>query len=1021
MTLSELSIKRPVFAWMLMLAMLIFGWFSFKQLGVSQLPDVDFPIISVNVTLEGAAPEVMESEVADVLEDVMMGIPGIKEISSTSRQGQVSLSIEFDLSKDIDVAVQEVQTKVAQAQRNLPKDIDPPVISKTNPEDQPIMWVALSGDRDVQGLMNYARDYLKDQFTTVTGVGEVILGGYIEPNIRVWVDGDALYQKELTVKDVISTLELQHQEIPAGRIENHRNELNVRFFGQAKTMQDFENLLVTGRGGSPLWVDIRLGEVARVEDGLADVRRISRSMEKSSVGFGIRKQRGVNAVEVANAVKDKVSVLQQNLPKDLKLNVVFDTTKFIEEASHELNFTLILSALLTALVCWIFIQSLRSAFNIVMAIPVSILGTFIFMHFLGFTLNTFTLLGLSLVIGIVVDDAIMVLENIVRHAQMGKKKRLAARDGANEITFAAIAATIAILAIFIPVIFMKGIIGKFFFQFGMTISIAVAISLLEALTLAPMRASRFLEVPNVDAHPGLFERTIEKITRGYTQLLLVVLRYRVVVMFGALIFLIGSFFLVTQIKKEFVPSQDQGRFLVRIQTPIGSSLAFTDQVFKELESKVLKIEGVERYFAAVGGFGGGEVHTGMMFVTLKPLKERPSHKVLMDQVRRTFKNVKGVEKVNVQDLSLSGFSAQRGYPVEFSLRGNNWDKLGELSETLKKKMEATGVMTDVDSDYILGLPEVQIIPNREAANARGVNLSDIGQTIQAMIGGVRAGKYTKGGRREDIRVRLMPEQRELPEQIAKLWVRNNRGELVRLSEVVTLQVKPTLSAITRKNRERAISVFANVANGHSQSDALAQVEDLAKDILPEGYRIVLSGSAQTYKESFSSLLFALGMGILVAYMVLASQFNSFIQPIIILLTLPFSISGAFFALFFTGQSLNLYSMIGILLLMGLVKKNGILLVDFANQNRDEGCSTHEALMKACPVRLRPILMTSVATIAAAIPPALAIGPGAETRIPMAVVIIGGIIVSTILSLIVVPCAYSFTKESVPNDDLDNKN
>ncbi len=1013
MTLSDLSIKRPVFAWMLMLGLIVFGAIAFMRLGVSQLPDVDFPIISVTTTLGGAAPEVMESNVADVLEDAVMGISGIKEVSSSSMQGQTTLTIEFELNKDIDVALQEVQSKIAQAQKNLPKDLDPAIISKSNPEDQPIMWVALSGTGAMRDLMTYGRDHLKDQFSTVTGVGEVVLGGYIEPNVRVWVDQAKLDRTEMTVDDVINSIQTQHQETPAGYLENANQEMNVRVMGEAKSIPDLSAVHLLTRGSAVLWKAYRLSDVAGLEDGLDDVRRISRSNHKTAVGFGIRKQRGVNAVEVATAVKAKLANLKKTLPPGMSLNIVFDTTQFIQDSTHELNFTLILSALLTSVVCWLFMGSFSSAFNIVLSIPTSILGTFIFMYFFGFTLNTFTLLGLSLVIGIVVDDAIMVLENIVRYHEQGFSRVKAAIVGAREITFAALAATVAILAIFVPVIFMKGIIGKFFFQFGITISVAVALSLLEALTLAPMRSSQFLNV----SHDGLITRFMDHlmgwITSGYRRVLALCLNFRLVVIGLALVFFVGSLFVMKTVKGEFVPSQDQSRFLVRVQTPLGSSILYTDTVFKELEAKIMKVPGVQLYYSAVGGFGGGQVNTGMMFITLKPLSERPygkngqhlSQNELMGKVRKLFKAVKGVDKVGVQDLSLSGFSAQRGYPVEFSLRGGDWDRLGELSESMRKKMEATGVMVDVDSDYLLGAQEVQLVPNREAALARGVSIQSIGNTVEALVGGLRVGKYTKDGKRNDIRVRLLASQRQFPDQIKALWIRNNRGELVRLSDVVTMMMRPSLTTITRKNRERAISMFANVAPGKSQNEALDAVQKLAKT-LPEGYQLVLSGSAQTYKDSFASLGFALMLGLIVAYMVLASQFNSFIHPLTVLLALPFSISGAFFALMISHQTINLYSMIGILLLMGLVKKNSILLVDFTNERRRQGMSVREALLDACPIRLRPILMTSVATIAAAVPPALAMGPGAETRIPMAVVIIGGVVVSTVLTLVVVPCAYS---------------
>ncbi|MCB4757422.1 MAG: efflux RND transporter permease subunit [Elusimicrobia bacterium] len=1015
MTLSDISIKNPVMAWMLMVGLMVFGWLGFSQMGISALPDVDFPVISVRVNWEGAAPEVMETEVTDTIEDAVIQVQGVKEITSSSRLGNANISIEFELSRDIDVALQEVQTKIAQAQRDLPKDIDPPIVTKTNPEDQPIMFLAVSGDRPLKEIIEYTKDHLKDRFTTISGVGDIFLGGYMEPNLRVWLDADKMQKRELTVQDVMAAIRGEHAEVPAGYMDTGAKELNVRVYGEASSVQEFKSIIIPSRSGSPIWKRFKIGDVGTVEDGLEDIRRLSRVNGKTAVGLGIRKQRGSNAVEVAKRVRQRVADIQKTLPPGLTLSVNFDSTKFIEDSTHELVFTLLLSALLTSLICWLFLGSWTSAINIILAIPTSVMGTFIFLNFFGFTLNTFTLLGLTLVIGIVVDDAIMVLENIVRHRELGEPKVHAALVGAREITFAAMAASIAILAIFVPVIFMKGIVGKYFFQYGITISVAVLLSLLEALTLAPMRCSQFLEVGHTTWIGIGMDKLMRWLTRRYRVILDGCLNHRVpVIAFASLIFAL-SLFLMKTLKKEFVPSQDQSILIIRIQTPIGSSIEFTDGVFKQIETYMSQRAEVTRYFGAVGGMGGGGVNTGVMFITLKPPQERPlvpgtrrriTQQQFMAVLRKDLNKVPGIERAVVQDLSLSGFTASRGFPVEFTLRGSDWDQLAALGEEMRKKMADTDLMVDIDTDYLLGMPEVKVLPDRAKAAERAVSISDIGESINAMVGGVRVGKYTRGGRRYDIRMRLMEKDRQRPQDINKIWVRNNRGEVIRLSEVVTIDEKPTLLSITRKNRERAISIFANVAPGKSQGEALKTVEQLGKEILPEGVHLVFSGSAQTFQESFKSLLFALVLGIFVAYMVLASQFNSFTHPFTVLLALPFSITGAFIALTLGHQSINLYSMIGIILLMGIVKKNSILIVDFTNERRKGGMKLRDALMEACPIRLRPILMTSFSTIAAAIPPALALGPGAETRIPMALVIIGGVFVSTLLTLLVVPCAYS---------------
>lgn len=1014
MILSDISIKKPVFAWMLMIGLIAFGAVGFDRMGVSQLPDVDFPVLSVSIDWEGAAPEVIETEITDVIEDAVMSVQGIQEVSSTSRQGSARVTLEFELSKDIDVALQEVQSKLAQAQRLLPRDADPAVVSKSNPEDQPIMWLAVSGEKNRRDLMEYVRDQVKDRFTTVPGVAEVFLGGYVEPNLRVWLDADRLRARELAAEDILRAIDAQHAEVPAGRIETGRQELNVRVLGEAATVDEFRRIIVPSRSGSPIYRTLRLGDVAEVEDGLADVRRISRVNGVSAVGLGIRKQRGANAVAVAKAVKERMAAVQKDLPAGLTVGVNFDTTQFIEESVHELVTTLVLAAVLTSIVCWVFLGSFSSALNVILAIPTSIIGAFILLYFFGFTLNTFTLLGLSLCVGIVVDDAIMVLENIVRHREGGQSRVKAALIGAREITFAALAATVAILAIFVPVIFMKGIVGKFLYQFGVTLSVAVSLSLLEALTLAPMRCSQFLEVGHSTALGRGVDRVMKSLARLYERSLHGVLAWRWTVVAVATLVFVLSLGLAQSLKKEFVPSQDQSRFLIRVQTALGTSLEVTDQVLRRVEAALAARPEIEKYFGAVGGFGGGDVNSGMMFVTMKPKGRRPvaepfqrppRQSELIDHLRKELKKIEGIQRVSVQDLSQSGFTSQRGYPVEFSLRGRDFDKMGEITESLMKKMGDSGLLIDIDTDYRLGMPEVRVAPDREKANERGVTVASIANTINAMIGGVRAGKYTRGGKRYDIRLRLADADRRRPADIGKIFVRNNRGELVRLSDVVSLLEKPTLLTITRKNRERSIGLFANVATGKSQGEALAFVEGLGRS-LPEGYRVVLSGSAQTYRESFQSLMFALVLGIFVAYMVLGAQFNSFIHPFTVLLALPFSVTGAFVALKLTGITLNIYSMIGLLLLMGIVKKNSILLVEFTNERRKLGRDVRAALLEACPVRLRPILMTSVSTIAGAVPAALSLGAGSETVRPMAVVVIGGIIASTLLTLFVVPAAYS---------------
>ncbi len=1016
MSLPEIAVRRPVFSWMLMAALIIFGLLGSSRMGISQLPDVDFPVVSINVSYPGAAPEIIETNVVDVIEDTVMTVEGVRSVASSASYANASITIEFELNRDISQALQDVQNKVAGAQRNLPRDIDPPVISKTNPEDQPIMWLTLSSDRhDRMEIMRFVKDELKDKFSSVSGVGEILLGGYVDPNLRVWVSARDLAKYDLAVTDVINTIQSEHSELPAGQISSGPKEYDVRTLGEAKTPEEFANLTINQRGGQPIYTRINLNQVAKTEEGLADVRRLSRANGSPSVGLGIRKQRGTNAVEVAHAVKRRMNELVPQLPEGMKLGVNFDSTKFIEDSVGEFKFTLILSALVTSLVCWLFLGSWSATFNILLAIPTSIIGTFIVLYFFGFTLNTFTLLGLSLAIGIVVDDAIMVLENIVRHREKGENRVQAALKGTREVTFAAMAATLAVVAIFLPVAFMRGTIGKFFFQFGVTMTVAVLLSLLEALTLTPMRSSQFVQAGSRASRIGrLADTAFHGLANLYNKLLGVSLRHPWIVIFGSLLFFSASIMSVKYVNKEFMPAQDQGTILVRLQTPVDSSLEYTNEKFMMVEKFFQVRPEVARVYSAVGGFGGGQVNTGVIFVSMKPRGERgidpelqhePSQQELAAITRKALQKIPDV-KASIQDLSLRGFGASIGFPIEFSVQGRDWEKLAGYSKTIMDKMNAAGLMTDINTDYKEGKPEIQIIPDRAKAAARGVSINAISQTINATVGGVVAGQYSSGGHRYDVRVRLQEQERDRAEQIKRLFVRNNRGELIPLSEVVQLREKASLAQINRYNRARAIKIWANVKVGASQDKALQAVNEIAAQVLPKDYQVLFVGGSQSFRESFNDLWFALLLGLLVSYMILASQFNSFIHPVTVLMALPFSVSGALLTLLLFGQSLNIFSFIGLILLMGIVKKNSILLVDFTNQVRDAGeKSVRAALLHACPIRLRPILMTSFATIAGALPLAFAVGPGAESRVPMALAVIGGVLVSTMLTLFVVPCVY----------------
>lgn len=1017
MSLSDVSIKKPVFAWMIMAALLIFGGIGFLRMGVSQMPDIDFPYANISVNWEGAAPEVMETEVVDVIEESLMSIEGIKKITSTSRFGSASITGEFELAKDIDVAVQEIQTKIAQAQRNLPEDMDAPVIMKVNPDDQPIIWVGLSGDFPLRTLVEYVKDHVKDQFAVIPDVGEITLGGFAEPSMRVWLDAAKLEELSLTAEDVMATIASQHTEMPAGRLTTEKTERNIRVMGESKNVEELSKLVIPSRVRQGyLWRTFRLGDISQVEDGLEDVRRKARVMGKPSVGMGIRKQRGTNAVVVAKRVKDRVKQLQAQLPEGMKLTVNYDGTEQINDTVHELEMTIILSVLLTGIVCWLFLGSFSSTVNVVLAIPTALGGAFIVMYFMGFTLNTITLTALSMVVGIVVDDAIVVLENISRHFEMGKARVLAAIVGSREIGFAVMVISMALIAVFLPTAFMQGLIGKFFFQFGITVSAAVAFSLLEAVTLTPARCSQFLNVGHDTKIGRIVDAHMNRLRSFYARTLAKALDHKGKIVSLAVFFFIASLFLMPLLRKEMIPSHDISRFLVRIQMQPGSSLAVTDEALRNAEAFLSKRPELDIYFAVAGGGGGGsDVNTGVVFVTLKRPHERPKDKTLgrrltlkdfMQVCRKEFNAIPGVMRATIQELTGAAGSGARDFPIDISIRGPDWHKLGELGNLLMQKLTDSGLAVDLDTDYLIDIPEVHVVPDRLKASERGVTMDAIARTIQATMGGVKVAKYTEGDRRYDVRVSLTDENRRTLENISNLWLRNQLGELVRLSDVTKVVEIPQPMLISRENRQRAVHVFGNVARGKSQGKALELAERIAKENFPEDYHAVMSGSAERFRETFDQLIFALWLGIFIAYMILAAQFNSFLHPLTILLALPFSISGAFLGLLAMDHSMNMLSFIGLLLLMGIVKKNSILLVDFTNQKREEGLGVREALLEACPLRLRPILMTTFAVIAAALPAMMNLGPGAEQRAPMATVIIWGTAISTFLTLYIIPCVYS---------------
>lgn len=1008
MDLIAISIRRPVFAWILMSALIVFGAILANRLGVSQLPDVDFPVLSVSVTYEGAAPEVVEAELIDPIEQQLLSIEGIKQMRASVRQGGGSVSLDFDIDRDIDVALQEVQASLSSLR--LPPGVDRPVIRKQNPEESPIMFISIFADKPIREVVTYAEDFVLDQFRFIPEIGEVSIGGFSSRNLRIWPNMIELARRDLTVTDLVDTVNVQHVDTAAGQFSDGKTERRVRWLGEAASPEEIKGIRILRRSGSVIHdAVIKIGDVAEVEDGLSDIRRMARVNGKDAVSVSIRKMRGGNEVSVAKAVHAKVEALRPIMLEkgfDIRVNVDFTRpTDAVVKTAYE---KLLVAGLITIVICFLFLGSFQAALNILFSIPTSIVGTFIILYFAGFTLNIFSLLALTLGISIVVDDAIMLLENIVRHHRMGKTPAQAAYDGSIEILPAAVAATLAVVAVFLPVIFMDGITGKFFFQFGVTMSAAVLLSLLEAVTITPMRAAAFLSTSKgVSPLERKLDEIFEGINNSYRRGLQSTIRWSKSVVLVSLILFGASLFVFQKLNKEFVPSQDQDILFITGQTKPGSSLEFTQAQARLAEKVLAEDPDVAGFFVSIGAGGpNSEVNQMSLPTYLKSREARKlTHLEIMERIRGKLRDIKGA-RFSIRDLSARGLTSGRQFPLSFNLSGPNLQILNEKATEMMERLNSEGLTQDLDTDFKLGFPELLIRPNREKMAQYSVSIDAVAQTLNATVAGTRISRFTGDGRRYDIRIKLRDEQVKSIADISKIKVRNQYGNQVPLSKLVTFSETQTYQAINRLNRQRSIGVYGNLAAGQSQQGVLNRAQAIANELLPTGYRFSLEGAAAGLAESFKSLFVALILGIVVAYMILATQFNSFVHPIAILVALPFSITGALLILWAFGVSLNLFSFIGIIVLMGIAKKNSILLVEFTNHVRAGGeRDVSKALLQACPVRLRPILMTSVATVAAAIPLAIGNSIGQETRTPMGLTIIGGTIVSTVFTLFVVPCLY----------------
>lgn len=1019
MWLADTSVKRPVFATMMILALVVLGVVSYPEIGVDLFPKVDLPIVSITTVLKGASPEVIDIDVTDRIEGAVNTINGVKSITSSSTENQSRVTIEFVLERDIDLAVQDVREKVASIRSKLPDDIDEPRIAKVDQDATPVLWMNLAGNVSIRDLSTYADEVLKEQFQRINGVGDVSVGGLRLRQVRVWLDRDKMEAYNISPNDVVRTLSRQNVELPGGRIESKTKEFSVKVKGEVQSVAAFNDLVVAYVQGIP----VRLRDIGRIEDGMEEKRSIVRFNGIPAVGIGIQKQSGTNTVAVIDTVKKELENLRRTLPPGMNINISMDQSIFIKRSIREVQHHLVIGSLFAVLAVFLFLRNLRTTLISAVALPVSIISTFALLRAFDFTFNNMTMLALSLSVGLLIDDAIIVVENIYRHIEEGMKPREAASFATTEIGLAVMATTFAIVAIFLPVAFMKGMIGRFFLQFALTVVFSVLVSLLVSFTLTPMLASILLKQVPVRGREGTatppdrnlslprrlgerWERRYRQVEGAYRRILAFSLAWRKSVLAAALLVFAFSLYLTTFLGKEFIPPEDQGQFLVRLEAPVDYSIEKADELFQQAEAVVRGFPEVKTVFFSLGFGGTSAVTRGVLNTTLVPLREREKRQEqLKAEVRRKLNQIPGL-KATAEDVAVIR-GGGRQVPIQYSIRGRDLDALQTYTGEITRELAKLPGVVDVDTSLELGRPELKVFIDRDKAADLGVDVASIAEAINVLVSGevdVTKFKDEARGKRYDVRVRLEPEDRTGPQDLGRIYVRGRDGSLVALKNLIQVQEGGGPSVINRVDRQRAVTVYASLENKHL-GQAMEELNAIAANILPPDYLPKYRGMAETMGESFQYLLFALALGIVMAYMILAAQFESFVHPVTVLLSLPLSFIGAFGALLLTGNTINIFSLIGLILLMGLVKKNAILLVDYANTLRERGLSRREAILEAGPVRLRPILMTTFAMIFGMLPIAFAVGEGAETRSPMGIAVIGGLLTSLFLTLVVVPAAY----------------
>jgi HAE1 family hydrophobic/amphiphilic exporter-1 len=1009
--LAELSVRRHVLAFMASAVLVLFGLVAYQRIGVDRFPRIEFPVISITTVLPGANPDVVDSSITNIIETAVNSVPGIDNIQSRSSPSVSNVAITFNLSKDVDVAFSEVQAKVNQVLRQLPEDADPPVVLKVEVGASAVMWLALQGDRTTQQLNQYARQVIKKRLETVDGVGQVIIGGERRRNIRVNLDLDRMAGLGVTAQDVRNAFRAEHVQLPGGFLVSGPGESLIKLDLEYHSPEALGDLIVRYAEGAP----VRLRDVGTVEDGLADDRQVVRFDGKPTVGIGIVKVSNYNTVRLVDDIRERLDTqIIPQLPAGLTLTTSIDDSAPIRKIVSALEDHLVEGTVLAGLVVWFFLRSFRSTLIISTAIPVSLLGAIAAMYFLGYTFNQMSLLGLLLLIGVVVDDAIVVLENVYRRLEENPAldRRTAAIEGTEQVGFAVIAASLTLVSIFGSVLFLEGIVARFFQSFAVVVTVGVLVSLFVSLTLTPMLCSRFLEP---STKHGAVYRALDRLLDGldalYRRLLGWVLAHRVTVVLATVAVVLSSGFFFARVGKDFIPEEDDARFTVNFRAPLGTSRYGMEELLTQVDETIRRHPEVRSVFIGIGFGGVSQVNSGMAFVNMVPREERDiSQRQFLGRLQAELSQIPGVLAFASVPSPIGGM---RGEMLQFSVVGPELASVASLSRELAKRLGQDPGLGRIDLDLQLDLPQIRLEVDRVRAADLGLTGADVAYAVNMLAGGVDIAKYNDepgDGDRYDIRVKAADGEIVSADDLRRIFLRTPRGQMVRLDTVATAVDVVGPAVINRYGLQYSANFYTNPTL--PLGEAVTRVRAAAAELLPPGYSMELQGRAREFARTSGYVRLALMLALALVYIVLASQFNSFLQPLIVMTAQPLAVVGGLFALWVTGTTLNMISMIGLILLMGLVAKNSILLVDLTNQLRESGRAVDAALAEACPVRLRPVLMTSLTVILALAPAALGLGAGADTNGPMAIAVIGGMVSSTLLTLVVVPAVYSLVEQGL---------